>query len=285
MMQREILNRSCTTGPCHNPQSVAGGLILTEGFSYDNLVGAMAHNAAAQQEGLDRVTPFDLDGSFLLQKLEGPRPGFGSRMPLGAEPLSESEMQIVRNWIADGAPGPETPTAGASPSATPTATLVPESPTATAVPATATPTDVPATPTATASNGATAMPTTPVPPTATPTTAAPTDTPAVTLQQVQDEIFTPSCAVQFCHSGGFPSSGLSLEDGLSFDQLVGVTPTNPAAASDGLLRVDPGAPDNSFLMTKIIGPTRIELGSKMPLTGPALTDQQIALVRAWIASL
>ncbi len=77
ILQREIFDRSCTSGPCHNPQSVAGGLILTEGFSFENLVDALPQNPAAQDQGLLRVAPFDQPASFLLRKLEGPGPGEG----------------------------------------------------------------------------------------------------------------------------------------------------------------------------------------------------------------
>ncbi len=267
ILQREIFDQSCTSGPCHNPQTAAADLILTEGFSFDDLVEVAATNESAQQQGLERVTPFDVVGSFLLAKVEGPGPGEGSRMPLGAAPLTESEIQLIRDWIASGAPGPETPGPSGSPSATPS------------------PTTVPATPTATATLDATALPTTAPPLSPTATAVAPTNTPAVTLQQVQDEIFTPSCAVQFCHSGDFPSAQVSLEEGQSFDQLVGVVPSNGAAAADGLLRVDAGDPDNSFLIVKVEGPDRLELGSRMPLAFDPLTQEQIDLLRAWVASL
>ncbi len=286
-LQREILDQSCTSGPCHNPQVVAGGLILTEGFSFENLVGAIPENATAQSEGLLRVTPFDLSASFLLRKIEGPRPGEGSRMPLGGRPLSATEIQFIRDWISEGAPGPETPSPGIDPSSspTPTPTPLPDTPTATpTVAASATSTIalvMSPTPTATSESEAT----TPIAQSPTPTVAEPTNTPAVTLQQVQDQIFSPSCAVQFCHSGDFPSAQLNLEDGRSLDELVGVPPSNTAATAAGLLRVSAGDPDKSFLITKIVGPTAIELGSKMPLAGAPLTTEQIDLVRSWINSL
>ncbi len=50
-----------------------------------------------------------------------------------------------------------------------------------------------------------------------------------------------------------------------------------------LLRVNPGEPDDSYLVQKIEGAPGI-VGSQMPLGGPALSDQQIVLVRSWIES-
>jgi hypothetical protein len=130
-------------------------------------------------------------------------------------------------------------------------------------------------------NGSTATPTlggtkdTPTPrPTATPRT--------VTLQELQDEIFTPRCATQFCHSGQVRSGGLVLESGESFANLVGVEANNTAARAAGMPRVDPFAPESSFLITKLEGPPGLAYGSRMPLTGDFLSEEEIDLIRSWI---
>jgi hypothetical protein len=105
-----------------------------------------------------------------------------------------------------------------------------------------------------------------------------------TLAEIQATIFTPRCAVVSCHSGAFPSNGISLEAGRSYDALVGKEPQNIEAASRGLLLVDPGDPDNSFLVVKVEGPGSPTLGSRMPLFPPNLTPTQIQLIRDWIAA-
>jgi hypothetical protein len=281
VLQRDIFDQNCTSGPCHNPQAVAGGLVLTTGFAYQDLVGVEPANPTALSQDLLRVAPFDPDASFLLRKLQAPGPGEGSRMPQGAAPLSQSDIQFIRDWILEGAPGPETPGVPTAPTATPTATEIPPaataSPTATA-PASATPADpMPTSPTTPAAN-------TPTPAASTPTeTPSPTAPPSVTLEQVQAAVFSPSCAVQFCHSGDFPAAGLNLEEDRSFGELVGVVPTTPAAA--GLLLVEPGNPEDSFLYIKIVGPRFPAEGSRMPLLGEPLGEEQIQLVRDWIAGL
>jgi hypothetical protein len=48
------------------------------------------------------------------------------------------------------------------------------------------------------------------------------------------------------------------------------------------LRVDPGHPENSFLLVKLEGPPP-DQGSRMPLTGAPLTDAEIQRIRDWIA--
>jgi hypothetical protein len=74
---------------------------------------------------------------------------------------------------------------------------------------------------------------------------------------------------------------LSLQEGSSYAQLAGVDPDNQVALEAGYLRVDPGLPDNSFLMRKITQPGPGE-GNPMPLTGPRLTAEEIGRIRNWI---
>lgn len=118
----------------------------------------------------------------------------------------------------------------------------------------------------------------PEPPSATPTIVADD----VTFARLQDEIFTPRCATQLCHSGQSQAGGLVLEADAASDNLVDVEPTNATARDAGLLRVDPSDPLNSYLMIKLEGPNTAELGARMPLIGTPLSPAQIDLVRRWI---
>lgn len=113
-------------------------------------------------------------------------------------------------------------------------------------------------------------------------TAAPTPSPtAVRFSAIQDTIFTPSCAVSPCHVGPFGAGNLVLEANAAYDELVGVEPDVFAARAAGYLLVDPGDPDNSFLLLKLIGPP-LSMGSRMPSVGPPLPAEQIEMVRSWI---
>jgi hypothetical protein len=109
-----------------------------------------------------------------------------------------------------------------------------------------------------------------------------------TLAKIQSTIFTPTCAVTFCHSaqlpGSIPAGNLDLTAAKSFAQLVGVASDNAAARDAGNPRVDPGNPDNSFLVIKLEGPPSIFFGSQMPQGLPALSATQIKLVRDWISA-
>ncbi len=113
-------------------------------------------------------------------------------------------------------------------------------------------------------------------------TATPTQTPVdtVAFSEVQ-AILTDKCAIPGCHVGQFASGDLSLAEGESFDELVGVAPANGAAAEDGILRVDPGDATNSFLVVKTASNPPPIFGSRMPLIG-SLTDQEISTIREWV---
>jgi hypothetical protein len=103
----------------------------------------------------------------------------------------------------------------------------------------------------------------------------------VTLAEIQDEIFTPRCALPLCHDSASMSGNLVLTDGVSHGELVNVVPEVPLAAQAGQLRVDPGDPSNSFLIVKLIGPPPGN-GSPMPLLGDLLRPEEIQKINNWI---
>lgn len=270
VLQQEVFNPNCLSAGCHNSTAQAGGLNLSEGVSYGELVDIDPTNAVAQADGLLRVTPFAPGDSFLLVKVTAPGAGEGGRMPLGASALPPDQLEMIRAWIADGAPRGGTP----EPSATPSPTPLPPSPTATAT-ITPTPADT-VTPSATVTGSA--------PPTSTVTataSASPTVTQEAWLTRIQNTIFTPSCATAFCHDAQTMSAGLNLSSEASYAALIDVVPTNAVARTAGLLRVEPFVPANSFLIVKVTQPG-VGQGSKMPLGGAPLSAEQVALLTGWI---
>ena len=99
-----------------------------------------------------------------------------------------------------------------------------------------------------------------------------------TLQSIQTNIFSPICAQAGCHVGASAQQGLMLDSvDNSFQDLVGIA----SIESPALLRVDPGNPDNSYLVHKIEGRSTIVF-AQMPLNQPALSGPQIAAIRTWI---
>lgn len=97
-----------------------------------------------------------------------------------------------------------------------------------------------------------------------------------TLQSIQDNVFTPICSE--CHTGPGGAAGLDLTAlTASFTNLVDV----PSVEVPALDRVEPGDPDNSYLVQKLEG-TAAE-GARMPLGGDPLDPATIAAIRQWIA--
>jgi len=293
-IQQTIFSVRCLSAGCHNANDRQGDLVLEPGESYANLVNVLAFNTAAAAAGLRRVLPGQPDQSFLIIKLTTASGLEGSRMPLGAASLADSDIAAIRAWILAGAPGSSAPTAPPTATPTDTATFTP-SPTATnTLPPTLTPTGtLPATPTVTATHPPASTPTTTPTPsmtatpslTATPTVmATPTFSTLSTLPQIQANIFDATCLGSGCHNATDRSGGQVLEAGRSYAQLVGVAPQNPAAAAAGMLRVDPGNPDNSFLLTKLTMASVFDpqFFSRMPLAQAQLPAAQIEQIRAWI---
>lgn len=99
---------------------------------------------------------------------------------------------------------------------------------------------------------------------------------------IQEYVFDKSCASSACHAAPQNSAGLSLEYGLSYDALVGIVPRNATAAAAGMKLVDPENPDNSFLLTKLIGPESPNLGASMPFGGGMIHTGKIDAIRTWI---
>lgn len=108
----------------------------------------------------------------------------------------------------------------------------------------------------------------------------------VGYDQLYAQIFATTCTGAVCHSGA-GAGGLSFDDAdLSFAALVGTSPDNDAAAADGLLRVAPGEPERSFLLTKLTPGADLQAlgyGAPMPRAGvsrPGTHARQA--IRDWI---
>lgn len=98
-----------------------------------------------------------------------------------------------------------------------------------------------------------------------------------TLSSIQSEIFSQKCIG--CHTGNgrFLPGIMNLTDGNSYANLVGVTSIEKPA----LQRVNPGDPENSYIIHKLEGRAGIS-GVRMPLNGTPLTDGQILVIKRWI---
>ena len=106
--------------------------------------------------------------------------------------------------------------------------------------------------------------------------------PTVTLNADVQPILSVSCAVSGCHVGPSPVLGQDLSAGRTFASVVDV----PSVEAPALRRVRPFLADSSYLVHKIQGTQAAVGGSgeRMPLTGGALTEDEIAVIRGWIAA-
>jgi hypothetical protein len=83
---------------CHSGAGAPQGLRLDAANSYALLVGV----SSSEQSGVLRVKPGDPNNSYLIRKLEGTA-GTGERMPAGLPALPQADIDMIRQWITDGA--------------------------------------------------------------------------------------------------------------------------------------------------------------------------------------
>lgn len=95
-----------------------------------------------------------------------------------------------------------------------------------------------------------------------------------TLASIQSNVFTPLCTT--CHAGAAAPLGLRLDEGAAYAMLVNA----PSVENPSLMRVTPGNPDASYLVQKVEGTAGV--GGRMPLNGPPLSSEVIAVIRQWI---
>ncbi len=100
----------------------------------------------------------------------------------------------------------------------------------------------------------------------------------ITLTQLQQTIFGNICT--HCHTGANAPRGLRLD---SEENAYAFLVSRSADEIPSLMRVNPGKPDDSYLIKKLEGAADI-VGARMPLGGPYLSQEQIDQVRGWIAN-
>lgn len=349
-IQAELFTPTCAVSGCHTGAAAPQGLRLDEANSYGLLVDV----ESTEVPSILRVAPGDPDNSYLIQKLEGTAE-VGEQMPLGGPALEQASIDVIRQWITDGAIDDREPSSEAirvtslSPmpdsdletapdeimamfdreldvSTVNTETFILEASggdgtfsdgneeqiTAAGI---TTPDTNPMSATFDLSGVALADDTYRVRllgsgasvildldanaldgefsgafPSgdgaeggdfeAQFTVAAPAEM-GPTLDEIQANVFTPTCSVSGCHTGPMGDTlpgGMDLTNAdASFANVVGV----PSIQVPELSRVEAGDPDNSYLIQKLEG-TAAE-GEQMPFGGPPLDQAVIDDIRQWIA--
>lgn len=90
---QQIFEQSCGGGSCHISQATSGVQLN----SYDNVM-----NSVGAQYGKLVIQPGEPDNSPLVDKIE-PDPQINDRMPKNGNYLSDSRINQIREWIANGA--------------------------------------------------------------------------------------------------------------------------------------------------------------------------------------
>jgi hypothetical protein len=98
-----IFTANCAFSGCHAGASPQLGQNLSAGNAYASIVNVPSQEVPT----LDRVEPGNPDASYLVNKIEGTAAAVGgvdTRMPLGQGPLPQADIDLIRAWIAAGAP-------------------------------------------------------------------------------------------------------------------------------------------------------------------------------------
>jgi hypothetical protein len=96
-IQRNVFTPRCTA--CHAGGGAPQGLRLDAANAAALLIDVPSNEVPS----LRRVAPGEPDASYLVRKLEGSA-AVGARMPLGGPYLDAATLDVIRQWIADGAP-------------------------------------------------------------------------------------------------------------------------------------------------------------------------------------
>lgn len=102
--------------------------------------------------------------------------------------------------------------------------------------------------------------------------------PEVSYAADVEPMFVADCTGMGCHGGMNAQEGLDLREGVGYANLLGVAAEQ---CDDRLLRVEPGQPDASYLLDKLLG-VDMCMGTRMPKGSMAYSAEQLELITAWI---
>jgi hypothetical protein len=97
-IQDNVFTPICTR--CHSGAGAPEGLQLDAAHSYALLVGV----PSAEVPSVLRVKPGDPTDSYLIQKLQDSSGIVGAQMPFGGPYLPQSTIDVIQQWITEGAP-------------------------------------------------------------------------------------------------------------------------------------------------------------------------------------
>jgi hypothetical protein len=98
-VQGEVFSVSCALSGCHAGGAPTGGMNLSAGASYGNIVMV----PSTERSDLSRIEPGDPGRSYLVKKIRGDADIVGSQMPLVGS-ITAAQRQLVIDWVRRGAP-------------------------------------------------------------------------------------------------------------------------------------------------------------------------------------
>ena len=106
-----IFHASCSLPSCHSTAVASGGMVLDQSAS-TAVHAAIVGKASSEVPAMLRVTAADPSQSYLMHKMDGDSCGLAGcdgglcavSMPSGADLLPAATRDVVRRWIAQGAP-------------------------------------------------------------------------------------------------------------------------------------------------------------------------------------
>ncbi|MCK9426375.1 MAG: hypothetical protein M0Q21_10085 [Ignavibacteriaceae bacterium] len=96
-IQKEVFNVSCALSGCHSGTDAAAGMDLSADKAFNNLVNV----SSTSNTNFVRVQPGNSANSFIIKRLRNTGESSGIMPPSGK--LSENAIQLVENWINNGA--------------------------------------------------------------------------------------------------------------------------------------------------------------------------------------
>lgn len=98
-IQSQVFGPICSVCHTGGGSSLPSSMNLSSAQnSFANLVSV----ASIEVPGLMRIKPGDPDNSYLVHKISGTQ-AVGARMPLGGAPLSQTTINMIRDWVSAGA--------------------------------------------------------------------------------------------------------------------------------------------------------------------------------------
>ncbi len=95
-IQDNVFTPICSV--CHAGGAAPQGLRLDAVNSYSMIVGV----PSTEDPSVLRIKPGNPDNSYLVQKIEG-HASVGAQMPFGGPPLPAATINVIRQWVTDGA--------------------------------------------------------------------------------------------------------------------------------------------------------------------------------------